>query len=219
MPLLYSAMLALGLAALPAQAQRIYLDAGLTPAAKGKAAFYIEPGGSDGTGGYAARMYALDGTLKAVGRYADDQYRVPDGHFVFYHPDGKVESEGDYQDGWKHGVWTRKDKWGRELAEKVYNADPLKNIVYTMAQTMPQYPGGEKAMVRYVREKVGKPKGSVMASFIVEKDGQLSDVHVIGAEDPQVADQIASALSTAPNWESGRQDGQPVRVQMRVPLK
>jgi hypothetical protein len=84
---------------------------------------------------------------------------------------------------------------------------------------MPQFPGGEKAMVRYVREKVGKTHGDVMASFIVEKDGKLSTVQVVGADDPQLADQIASVISTAPQWEAGKQDGLPVRVQMRVPLK
>lgn len=218
MPYLITTLLAFCLAVAPVNAQRIYLDAAMGHAAKSKAAFYLEPGGKDGTGGYIAQMFTMDGTLKAQGRYADDQYRVPDGHFVFFYPDGKVESQGRYEKGWKDGVWTRKDVWGRDLAEKVYNAEPLKNIVYTMAQTMPQYPGGERAMVRYVREHVGKTNGNILASFIVEKDGQLSDVQVIGAQDDRMADQIASVIGGA-QWEAGLQDGQPVRVQMRVPIK
>lgn len=219
MSLLITVIAFVGLSLAPANAQRIYLDAVLEPATKSKAAYYLEPGGSDGTGGYLAQIFSLDGSLKAKGRYADAECRIPDGHFVFYFPNGKVESEGRYQQGRKDGVWTRNDKWGRELAEKVYDAAPLKNLVYTLAQTMPQYPGGEKAMVRYLREKVGKTQGDVMASFIVEKDGQLSELQVVGAEDPRIADQIANAISTAPRWEAGIQDGQPVRVQMRVPLK
>lgn len=216
---LFATIAFVGLSFPPAQAQRIYLDAVLEPATKAKAAYYLEPGGSDGADGYLAQIYNMDGSLKAKGRYADAECRVPDGHFTFYFPNGKVESEGNYQNGRKDGVWTRNDKWGRELAEKVYDAAPLKNLVYTMAQTMPQFPGGEKAMVRYVREKVGKTSGEVMASFIVEKDGQLSDLQVVGAEDPRVAEQIAEAIVAAPRWEAGVQDGQPVRVQMRVPLK
>ena len=208
-----------GLVASPANAQRSYLDAVLEPASKGKAAYYMEPGGSDGTGGYLGQIYSLDGSLKAKGRYADEECRIPDGHFVFYHPNGKVESEGEYLRGRKNGVWERNDKWGRELAEKVYDVTPLKNLVYTMAQTMPQYPGGDKEMVRYIKEKVGKTQGNVTASFIVEKDGQLSDLQVVGTDDPQVAEKITTVISTAPRWEAGVQDGQPVRVQMRVPLK
>lgn len=219
MSFLLTTVLLIGLVANPTLAQRSYLDAVLEPSSKGKAAYYLEPGGNDGTGGYLAQIYSLDGVLKAKGRYADEQYLIPDGHFVFYYPNGKVESAGAYQKGRKNGVWVRNDKWGRELAEKVYDAAPLKNLVYTLAQTMPQYPGGDKAMVKYIKEKVGKTHGNVMASFIVEKDGQLSDLQVVGAEDPQVAEQIATVISSAPRWEAGVQDGQPVRVQMRVPLK
>lgn len=208
--------------AVSANAQRVWLDQGLEPSVKAKATYYLEAGGTDGTGGtggFLADIFNLDGTLKAQGRYADQAFRVPDGHFKFFHPNGKLESEGDYAMGNKDGIWVRKDQWGRPLAEKVYNAEWMKNIVYTVAQTMPQYPGGEKAMVRYIREKVGRAQGDVMASFIVEKDGNLSGVQVVGAEDPQIADQIASAISAAPRWAAGQQDGQPVRVQMRVPLK
>jgi len=219
MSLLITVIACIGLSISPAQAQRIYLDAVLEPASKSKAAYFLEPGGTDGAGGFLAQIFSLDGSLKAKGRYADAQYRIPDGRFVFYFPNGKVESEGNYQKGRKNGVWARNDKWGRELAEKVYDAAPLKNLVYTLAQTMPQFPGGEKAMVRYVREKVGKTSGEVLASFIVEKDGQLSDLQVVGVDDPQIAEQIAEAIVTAPRWEAGVQDGQPVRVQMRVPLK
>ena len=202
-----------------AQAQRSFRDAGLEPCSKGQAAFYLEPGGNNGTGGYVAKIYTLDGVLKADGEYADADCRIPNGHFVFYHPNGKAESEGEYVNGRKDGVWERRDQWGRELAEKVYDRTPLMNLVYTMAQTMPQYPGGEKAMVRYLKEKVGKAKGDVMASFIVEKDGQLSDVQVTGAKDPEMAGEIADLINTLPRWQAGIQDGHPVRVQMHVPLK
>ena len=197
----------------------MYLSEGLAPTTKAKAAYCLEPGGSDGKGGYLARILTPGDTLKAQGRYADAGYRIPDGHFVFFHPNGKVESEGEYVNGRKQGLWTRKDKWGTELAEKVYDAAPLENLVYTMAQSMPQYPGGEKAMIRYVREKVGKSNNDVLASFIVEKDGTISGVQVTGAENTGTADQIASAISAAPRWEAGKQDGQLVRVQMRVALK
>lgn len=217
--LLLMPVLCNGLAAQAAHAQRGYLDAHLEPSTKGRAAYTIEQGETTANGGFDARIVAMDGTLKATGHYADAEFRIPDGHFVFYYPNGKVESEGNYIMGRKDGVWTRKDKWGRDLAEKVYDSAPLENVVYTLAQTMPQFPGGEKAMVRYVREKVGKTHGDVMASFIVEKDGKLSTVQVVGADDPQLADQIASVISTAPQWEAGKQDGLPVRVQMRVPLK
>ena len=219
MPLILLTTLLASLIASAANAQRSYLDEVLVPSSRAKAAYFLEPNGQDEQGGFLAHIYTVDGALKADGRYSDAAYRIPDGHFVFYYPDGKVESEGAYVKGRKDGIWMRHDKWGRDLAEKVYDSTPLMNLVYTLAQTMPQYPGGEKALVQYLKGKVGKAHGDVMASFIVEKDGQVSDVQVVGAEDPQVADRIAGMINTLPRWQAGMQDGQPVRVQMHVPLK
>lgn len=200
-----------------ASAQRIWLDQVLQPTSKGKAAFYKEPSG-EANAHYKAKIYTLDGVLKAEGEYFDPELRIEDGHFTFYHPDGKVESTGDYAMGNKTGVWQRYDKWGQELAEKVYDAKPLENIVYSMAQTMPRYPGGEQAMVKYLKDKCGKAVSGATASFVVEKDGTVSSVKVLGADEGDAAS-IAQALVSAPRWEAGSNEGLPVRVQMRVPIK
>ncbi|MFT3885026.1 MAG: hypothetical protein QM724_06220 [Flavobacteriales bacterium] len=206
------------LEAAPVQAQRTWLDQALQPTSKAKAAYYKEPAG-EADGRYKARILDLGGKLKAEGEYFDQQLRVENGHFTFYHPDGKVESTGDYAMGNKSGVWQRFDKWGQALAEKVYDAKPLENIVYTMAQTMPRYPGGEQAMVKYLKDRCGKGVSGATAAFVVEKDGSLSGIKVFGADDDNEAASIAQALVAAPRWEAGSNEGLPVRVQMRVPLK
>jgi hypothetical protein len=74
-------------------------------------------------------------------------------------------------------------------------------------------------LTKYVKQKVGKVHGQVEALFIVEKDGTLSDIKVIGAANQELSDQVVAFLGSSPAWTSGRQYGQPVRVQMRVPLK
>lgn len=198
------------------KAQRIYLDRGMQETSKGKAEFYKLPEGQRGDA-YIGRIFTMDNVLKAEGEYADAALKVEHGHFKFFHPDGSLESEGDYVMGNKSGVWKRFDKWGQEMAERVYDPDPLNNIVYTMASTMPQYPGGERAMITYLNSKAEPTEGSY-ASFVVEKDGDLSGIKVIGL-DGSKAEEIADALENAPRFEVGEKDGVPVRVQMRVPLK
>lgn len=198
------------------KAGRIYLNSYLEPTTRGKAAYYKVPAGQDGAL-YLGRILTMDDVLKAEGHFADPELKVPQGHFIFYFPNGKVESEGEYAMGNKSGVWQRYDEWGQQLAEKVYNPEPLENIVYTRAPTMPQYPGGESAMITYLRSTAGELKGGY-ATFVVEKNGDLSDIRVNGV--PSGAqDQLVQALDKAPPFMSGAKDGVPVRVQMRVPLE
>ncbi len=195
---------------------RVYLSNVMEPTTKGKAAYYKVPAGQDGSA-YVGKIFTMDDVLKAEGRYADADLQVAHGHFIYYFPDGKKESEGEYAMGYKSGVWQRYDQWGQQLAEKVYDPTPLENIVYTMAPTMPQYPGGEQAMISYLKTKAGDVNGAT-ATFVVEKDGDLSEIKVLGVQ-PAINDQLVDALDRAPRFEAGEKDGVPVRVHMRVPLK
>ena len=202
---------------------RTYLNSVMEPTTKGKAAYYKVVAGQDGSN-YVGKIYTMDDVLKAEGRYADADLKVADGHFVYYFPDGKKESEGDYAMGYKCGIWQRYDEWGQQLAEKVYDPEPLADIVYTRAQTMPSYPGGDKELVRYIRSKVAgedgqRLKAQVTASFIVEKNGELSEVKVVKGDDPALEEKVVDALRSTPAWDPGREKGRPVRVQMQLPVE
>jgi hypothetical protein len=201
-------------------AQRTYLSATMEPCSKGSAAYYKEADGQVG-GAYKARIYTMAGKLKAEGTYSDAQLKVPHGRFTFYHPTGKIESTGDYEMGVKAGVWKRFDNWGVALAEKIYDPKPVQGIVHAQASTMPEYPGGQKELVRYIRTKVDDKRiaeGTATASFIVEKDGTLSDVKV-DAGDEAVKGLIEQALVESPKWQVGENGGIPVRVAVKVPIK
>ena len=201
-----------------------YLSAVLASTAKKKASYYRVNEGRDGER-FVGKTYSMDGKLKAEGRYLDEGLNVEHGPFVFFHANGKVESKGDYEKGNKAGVWLRFDQDGRSLAEKVYDPEPLANIIYSRAQTMPQYAdGGDRAFVKYVKEKAGptegkRMKGAVTTSFVVEKNGELTDVKVVeGAGEPHDSRVVDAVKSTSP-WVPGADKGQPVRVQMKVPVQ
>lgn len=204
--------------------ERQYLSEVLTPSAKKKAVFYRELSGREGEL-YIGKTYSMDGKLKAEGTYSDEALNLPNGFFTFYHPNGRVESRGDYIKGKKAGIWERFDAWGQPLAEKIYDPEPLANIVYTRAETMPSFKDGdEREFVRYVKTKVSdgtpsKPKGTYTSSFIVEKDGRLSEVKVVDGEDEHVGQQVVDAIRSTEPWKPGVDKGQPVRVQMRVPVQ
>lgn len=201
---------------------KIYLSDVLEPTSKGKAAYFLQPEGMDGEL-YIGKIYTMDGKVKAEGRFRDAALTIEEGPFTFFHSNGKVESQGTYAMGNKSGVWLRFDPWGNALAEKVYNPEPLANILYTRAETMPSIPGGEKALVHTIRQKVDptgtEVQGDAVASFVVEKDGKLTDVKVIDGVNEVVDEQVVDVIKSTGPWTPGVDKGLPVRVQMRVPVQ
>ncbi|HQW05034.1 MAG: TonB family protein [Flavobacteriales bacterium] len=217
------ACLVLNAVAKEPEQQRIYLSEVLEPTVKKHATYYLQAAGME-EGLYVGKIFTMDDKLKAEGHFRDEQLTVEEGAFVFYHPNGKVESRGAYVMGNKSGIWERFDVWGGALAEKIYDPSPLENILYTRAETMPEYPGGEKVFVSTIRSRVtksdGKPvTGKVMTSFVVEKNGDLTDVKVIEGKDAEVDDQVVDVIKSTSPWAPGHDKGVPVRVQMRIPVQ
>src|SRR5436190_8038903 len=203
---------------------RQYLSEVLATTTKSKASYHRVAEGKDGDL-FIGKTVSVDGKRQAEGRYKDAALTLEHGAFVFYHPNGKVESQGEYDMGNKSGLWLRFDQWGRPLAEKIYDPEPLANIVYTRAHAMPQYrEGGERELVRYIKNSITpvdgvRLKGTVTTSFIVEKDGALSDVKVIDGKSNEIDEQMVQAIKSTAPWLPGEERGQPVRVLMHVPVQ
>ncbi len=200
-----------------------YLSAVLEPTSKKNAAFYRVPNGMKDDL-FVGTTYAVDGRMKAEGTYSDRDLRIEHGMFIFYHGNGEVESRGAYEHGKKTGLWKRYAVSGEPLAEKMYDPEPLANIIYTRAQVMPRYAeGDERELVRYIKERVNaetgkRIKAKVTASFVVEKSGALSDVKVLGGKNTTIDQHVAEAIRSTAPWEPGLDKGQPVRVNVRVPV-
>ncbi|MGH2642411.1 MAG: TonB family protein [Chitinophagaceae bacterium] len=95
-------------------------------------------------------------------------------------------------------------------------------------EQMPSFPGGEDALVKYFSDHVKYPQeahkeglqGTVIVSFVVDKDGNLSDVHVINAEIGGGLEEEAVRLVKAmPKWIPGRQNGEAVAVPYTLPIR
>lgn len=201
-----------------------YLSSVLKSTDKSKASYYRNADGRNGDH-FVGKTYSIDGMLKVEGTYADKELSIEDGMFTYYHANGKIESHGNYEMGLKSGLWERYDVDGNKLPEKIYDIKVLENIVYSMAQTMPKYKGGdEKVFTHYVKSTVAnsvrtKLKGTATASFIVEKDGELSNIKVIGYNDKTVEAKVMQAVQASSPWDVGVEKGRIVRVQMQIPVK
>ena len=61
-------------------------------------------------------------------------------------------------------------------------------------------------------------QGRVTVQFVVEKDGSISDVHVLRGVDPSLDKEAVRVVKSMPRWTPGKQNGITVRVNYRVPV-
>ncbi|MBQ7530429.1 MAG: energy transducer TonB [Paludibacteraceae bacterium] len=99
--------------------------------------------------------------------------------------------------------------------------------VYLVVEKMPEFPGGQKALYQFLSENVKYPviarenkiQGRVICQFIVNKDGSITDVEVSkSGGDPSLDKEAIRVLKSMPNWNPGKQRGNPVRVKYTVPV-
>ena len=100
------------------------------------------------------------------------------------------------------------------------------NMVFDIVEVMPQYPGGQIAMLKYLMENIKYPKqimeegiqGRVTVSFIVEKDGRVSNVRLLRSVQPSLDKEAIRVVKSMPKWTPGKQNGKPVRVRFNLPI-
>ena len=100
------------------------------------------------------------------------------------------------------------------------------DMVFDVVEVMPQYPGGQIAMLKYIMENIKYPEqamkegiqGRVTVRFIVEKDGSISDVKPILSVHPLLNKEAVRVVESMPKWTPGKQNGKPVRVRFNVPV-
>ena len=98
--------------------------------------------------------------------------------------------------------------------------------IYQTVDEMPQFPGGEKAMMEYVAKNVKYPQeakdkeidGRVFVSFVVEKDGSVNEVKVLRSIGGGCDEEAVRVIKGMPKWKPGKQEGKPVRVSYMMPI-
>lgn len=97
---------------------------------------------------------------------------------------------------------------------------------FDVVEQMPEYPGGIKALLDYLCQNVKYPadaekqkiEGRVIANFVVETDGSISNVEVFRPVFPSLDAEAVRVLSAMPKWKPGMQSGKVVRVKYTVPI-
>lgn len=103
---------------------------------------------------------------------------------------------------------------------------PATNKVFEVVEQMPSFPGGDAALMQYLSSHVKYPvvaqengvQGRVIVSFVVERDGSITDVRTARSVDPSLDKEAMRVVKSMPRWNPGKQNGQAVRVKFNVPV-
>lgn len=106
------------------------------------------------------------------------------------------------------------------------NKPEIENKVFDVVEQMPSFPGGAAALMKYLSENIKYPvvaqengvQGRVVVSFVVERDGSITDVKVVRSIDPSLDREATRVVKSMPKWIPGKQNGSPVRVKYNVPV-
>ncbi|MBQ3738239.1 MAG: M56 family metallopeptidase, partial [Bacteroidales bacterium] len=103
---------------------------------------------------------------------------------------------------------------------------PDKNGVYQIVEEMPQFPGGEKALMEYIAKNLTYPQeardkgveGRVFIGMVIEKDGSVSNVKVLRGISQECDAEAVRVISSLPKWKPGKMKGEPVQVSYQIPI-
>lgn len=111
--------------------------------------------------------------------------------------------------------------------EPVKKEEPVEvNKVFDVVEQMPSFPGGTGALMQYLSSHIKYPvvaeengiQGRVICTFVVERDGGVTDVKVMKGVDPSLDKEACRVINSMPKWIPGKQNGSAVRVKYTLPV-
>jgi hypothetical protein len=93
----------------------------------------------------------------------------------------------------------------------------------TSVDTKPEYPGGIIQFYKFFESEFktpeGAPRGNVLLTFVIEKDGSVSDVKAIRDVGLGTGEEAVRVMKLSPKWKPGMLKNEPVRVFYTLPVK
>ncbi len=99
-------------------------------------------------------------------------------------------------------------------------------VSFRVVQEMPQFPGGPVEFMKWLTRNLKYPpavqqqqlQGRVVAQFIIDRDGSVTDVSIVSSLHPQCDNEVLRVLRMMPRWTAGIDQGQPCRTMVCIPV-
>lgn len=113
-----------------------------------------------------------------------------------------------------------------KLQPTTVNVDEDNPLNFQVVERLPEFPGGMSAFVQWLTKNLKYPltaqrakrKGTVLVSFIVNKDGSIADRKVVKSVSPELDREALRVLRLMPKWKPGEDHGQPCRTYFCIPI-
>ena len=113
-----------------------------------------------------------------------------------------------------------------EIIVEEKKPEPVKEEIFTAVEQMPQFPGGEAELLKYIATHIKYPtmaaenniQGRVVVKFVVKKDGNVGEVVVLRGKDPDLDKEAVRVVKTLPRFIPGKMNGQTVSVWYTLPI-
>ncbi|HLS71320.1 MAG TPA: TonB family protein [Chitinophagaceae bacterium] len=137
---------------------------------------------------------------------------------------GKITLEGsDSPDAISPNLATNS---GDGRGQATQPAGEQKEEIFRHVEIMPEFPGGEAAMYRYIQRNVKYPtearrnqiEGTVYVEFVVKPDGSISNVRAIRGPGGGLQEEAVRVVKSMPSWKPGRQNNRAVSVLFSIPI-
>lgn len=112
------------------------------------------------------------------------------------------------------------------VQDELINNEPGDEKVYTVVEQMPQYPGGDAALLDDVAKNICYPsaaqgngiEGRVVVRFVVTQNGSVGDVQVVRGKDPDLDKEAKRVIKTVKKFSPGKMNGKAVNVWYTLPV-
>jgi protein TonB len=216
----------------------VFCDANTMPIkSKSSAVFYkvIDRDKSD-TDKVTVRKFSMNGQILFEENFSPYSKGVYNGEYKSWFVNGQLRTQLTYLNSnfdkdlitfWNNGKLKRKDKYdnGKFISGECYDSTGAKVPHYEYA-VMPKFP--EANLYAYLAKHIKYPEkerskgisGTAYMTFVVDRDGSVTDVKVLkGTNNEDLDNEAIRVISSMPKWSPGILDGQPVRKAFYIPIK
>lgn len=111
--------------------------------------------------------------------------------------------------------------------ENTSESSVVDNKLYSVVEQMPNFPGGEEALMKFINEHIKYPQsaleqgtqGTIMLRFVVTGTGDIGEVQILKGLDPDCNNEAIRVVKSLPKFNPGMQQGRPVSVWYTTPVR